>query len=198
MEIKLASPQQMAWAYREHMKRSFPAAELAPLWALQRLYEEGTYRPWCLFDGETIRGEAFVYAFEPGFGLLEYLCVAPEMRSGGLGSKLLAAVCEAEADSILFGESEIPAYADDAAIAERRIGFYLRSGARIADYDTCLFGVPYHTLYWAKEPPKTEALCAAHHRAYRRRFSAETFRKFVRVPWDASMGRMQQVVWSEE
>ncbi|MGM9614346.1 MAG: GNAT family N-acetyltransferase [Oscillospiraceae bacterium] len=197
MDIKPASPQQMAWAYENHMKPSFPAAELAPLQALQKLYDEGRYRPWCLFDGETIVGEAFVYACEPGFGLLEYLCVAPEARCGGLGSKLLAAVCEAEEGSILFGEAEIPAYAEDEVVAKRRIGFYLRSGAQIADYDTCLFGVPYHTLYWAKNPPETAALCAAHERAYRRRFSAQAFQKFVRIPWDASMGRMEQVTWNE-
>ncbi len=35
-------------------------------------------------------------------------------------------------------------------MAERRLGFYARNGARTAGYDTEMFGVPYKTLYWAE------------------------------------------------
>ena len=37
----------------------------------------------------------------------------------------------------------------DPALAERRLAFYKRNGAKQAGYDSCVFGVPYRTLYWS-------------------------------------------------
>lgn len=197
MEIRLAAAEQIEWAYKNHLLKAFPAEELAPLRAIRKLYDEGLYRPWFLFEGDTILGEAFIYTCEEGFGLLEYLCVDERTRNAGLGAKLVSEVCRAEKGLVLFGEAEIPEYAPDEALARRRLGFYNRCGAQVADYNTSLFGVPYHTLYWAETPPVKERLCAAHARAYRRRFTEEVFRNYVRIPWDASMGRMPSASWSE-
>ena len=51
MELRLATPEQLETVYDADLKVSFPAAELKPLRIIQRMLEDGYYRPWCLFDG---------------------------------------------------------------------------------------------------------------------------------------------------
>ncbi len=197
MELRTATDAELALAYRRDLQASFPVSELPPLRAIRALIRAGTYRPWCLFDGEELAGEAFVFEPEPGFALFDYLCVAKERRNGGLGSLLIEKLLETERGNIVFGESEIPAYAPDKELAERRLAFYERNGARRADYDLCLFGVPFHTLYWAEKNVSDEALCAVHRRAWSSRLPAPVCRKYVRIPWEPSMGVPQVHAWME-
>ena len=149
MELRIPTLEQLRTVYDRDLRASFPAAELKPLRNIEEMWAGGQYRPWCLFDGDDIAGEAFLWLGHPGWALLDYLCVASDRRNGGLGSVILEKLREAEGDTVIFGESEIPDYAPDPAMAERRLGFYARSGARTAGYDTEMFGVPYKTLYWA-------------------------------------------------
>ena len=197
MELRLPTEAEFETAYRRDLKPAFPAAELAPLHALQKLIREGTYHPWCLFDGGELLGETCTYEASPGFVLFDYLCVTEARRNDGLGSLLIERLIEAERGSVVFGESEIPAYAPDAAMAERRLGFYRRNGAMQADYDTCIFGVPYHTLYWSERPVTGEEICAAHESAYRSRFPRPIYKKYIRIPWDISMGPPKKIPWLE-
>ena len=83
---------------------------------------------------------------------------------------------------MIFGESEIPGCAPDPAMAERRLGFYARSGARTAGYDTAMFGVPYKTLYWAAGDVDEAALMAEHRYVYESTFAPDKFAKYVRIP----------------
>ena len=46
-------------------------------------------------------------------GLLDYLCVSPRARNGGLGAAILRELARAEADAVIFGESEDPDDAPD-------------------------------------------------------------------------------------
>ncbi|MBQ9648414.1 MAG: GNAT family N-acetyltransferase [Oscillospiraceae bacterium] len=195
MEMKLPTEAQLTEIYERDLKPSFPPAELKPLREMKAEMKRGEYRPWCLFDGGEIVGEAFVWTYAEGFALFDYLCVTPSRRNDGLGSLLIQKLVEAERGSVLFGESEIPAYAEDPAMAERRLGFYKRNGAKQAGYDTCIFGVPYHTLYWADGDVSDGEMAAAHEACYRSSIPKLLYQKYMRIPWDASMGASEKIPW---
>ncbi len=153
MELRIPSVEQLRTIYDRDLKEAFPTAELKPLRNIEKSWAEGWYRPYCLFDGDNIVGEAFLWLGHPGWALLDYLCVSssppqrrrsvhPSWRSCGSGS----------ADTVIFGESEAPEDAPDPAMAGRRLGFYARNGLRTAGYDTEMFGVHYKTLYLAGGP----------------------------------------------
>ena len=199
MELRLATDAELTTAYHRDLHSAFPPSELPPLRALRALTHRDVYRPWCLFDGDELAGEAFSYApaETPGFTMFDYLCVAAERRNGGLGSLLIQKLVEAERGAVLYGEAEIPAYAPDRAMAERRLAFYKRNGARQAGYDVCLFGVPYHVLYWADGPVADDVLCEAHRTAWRVRFPKSVYDRHVLVPWEPSKGDPKLTSWLE-
>lgn len=195
MKIRLLTDSELKEAYEKHLKPSFPATELRPLQSIRTLVHDGVYRVWGLLDEDQVVGEAFVWETTPGWGLFDYLCVAPERRNDGLGAVVIAKLLEAERGKVLFGESEIPQYAPDPAMAQRRLAFYLRNGAQQAGYDTAVFGVPYHTLFWAEGPVLEEQLMAAHRAAYHSCFPKKAYDRFIYIPWDASMGMPEKRTW---
>ena len=132
-----------------------------------------------------------------GWALLDYLCVAADRRNGGLGSVILEKLRETEGDTVIFGESEIPRYAPDPAMAERRLGFYARNGARTAVYDTEMFGVPYKTLYWAEGDVDEAALMEEHRFVYANTFAPDKFARYVRIPFDPQAGPGEKVEWQQ-
>ena len=125
MELRLPTPEQLQTVYDRDLKTSFPAAELKPLRNIEKSWDEGWYRPYCLFDGDNIVGEAFLWLGHPGWALLDYLCVSNARRNGGLGAVLLQKLRERESGTVIFGESEAPEDAPDAAMAARRLGLAL-------------------------------------------------------------------------
>ena len=147
--------------------------------------------------GDDIAGEAFLWLGHPGWALLDYLCVAADRRNGGLGSVILEKLREAERGNVIFGESEIPCYAPDPAMAERRLGFYARNGARTAGYDTEMFGVPYKTLYWAEGKVDESALMEEHRFVYASTFAPDKFRRYVRIPFDPNGTPGERVSWQQ-
>lgn len=195
MEMKLPSEAQLREVYRRDLLASFPKAELKPLKEMLAEMRRGEYHPWCLFDGGEIVGEAFTWIHVAGFALFDYLCVTPARRNDGLGSTLIAKLVEAERGNVLFGEAEIPAYAPDPAMAERRLAFYRRNGAKQASYDVCEFGVPYHTLYWAEREVGGEELCAAHAATYRSSIPQPYYERWISIPWEPSMGIPTKIPW---
>ena len=126
MELRLPTLEQLRTVYDADLLKAFPAAELKPLRNMEELWEVDRYRPWCLFDGDEIVGECFLWLGHPGWALLDYLCVSPRQRNAGLGAAILRKLQEVEPDTVIFGESEVPEDADDPAMAERRLGFYAR------------------------------------------------------------------------
>ncbi len=195
LEMKLPDRALLEKIYKRDLEPSFPAAELKPLREMLRESERGEYRPWCLFDEGEVVGEAFVWTPVAGFCLFDYLCVTPPRRNDGLGSTLIQKLLEAERGNVLFGESEIPDYAPDRAMAERRLAFYRRNGARQAGYDTCEFGVPYRTLFWADREVTDAELCAAHAATYRSAMPTEVLSRYIQIPWEPSMGIPKQIPW---
>ena len=197
MELRIPTLEQLRTVYDRDLRTAFPAAELKPLKNMEEMWAEGRYRPWCLFDGDDIAGEAFLWLGHPGWALLDYLCVAADRRNGGLGSVILEKLRETEQGTVIFGESEIPRYAPDPAMAERRLGFYARCGLRTAGYDTEMFGVHYKTLYLAGGPVDDAALMEEHRFVYENTFSTDKYHKYVRIPFDPKAAPGPKVPWQQ-
>ena len=197
MELRLPSPEQLRMVYSRDLKASFPAAELKPLRNIEKSWAEGWYKPYCLFDGDNIVGEAFLWLGHPGWALLDYLCVADGCRNSGIGASILQKLREREGDTVIFGESEDPDDAPDHDLAVRRLGFYARCGLRIAGYDTEMFGVHYKTLYLANGPVDDAALMEEHRFVYENTFSADKYHKYVRIPFDPKAAPGPKVAWQQ-
>ncbi len=199
MELKLASSEQVTMVYERDLKPSFPPAELKPLANIQAMCRESCYRPWCLFDGEEIAGECFLWLGRPGWALLDYLCVAENRRNGGIGARMLELVRRAEPEgTVILVESEAPIHAPDRPLAERRLGFYARCGLRTAGYDTDIFGVHYKTLYLSGESVPDERLMEENRFIYQDRFPREKYDRYVRIPRDPAAEPAAQVPWNED
>ncbi len=196
MELKLPTPEQLRTVYRRDLAVSFPPAELKPLRSIEEMWERGWYRPWCLFEGEEIAGECFLWLGHPGWALLDYLCVSPDRRGAGLGAALLEKIRQAEPETLIYLESEAPVHAPDAVMAKRRLGFYARCGARTAGYDTEIFGIHYRTLYLSDRPVPDGALMAEHRFVYERAFSPDKFARYIRIPWDGNRPG-ERVPWDQ-
>ena len=93
MELRIPSPEQLRTVYDRDLKEAFPPEELKALRSIEQIWAEGWYRPWCLFDGDSIVGEAFLWLGHPGWALLDYLCVSAGSRNSGLGSEIGRASC---------------------------------------------------------------------------------------------------------
>ena len=197
MELRIPSVEQLRTIYDRDLKEAFPTAELKPLRNIEKSWAEGWYRPYCLFDGDNIVGEAFLWLGHPGWALLDYLCVSSRQRNAGLGAAILRKLQEVEPDTVIFGESEAPEDADDPAMAERRLGFYARNGLRTAGYDTEMFGVHYKTLYLADGPVDEALLMQEHRFVYENTFAADKFHKYVRIPFDPNGTPGERVSWQQ-
>ena len=197
LKLKLPTIEQLREVYHNEMKEAFPAAELKPLAAIERMWQAGWYKPYCLFDDDVLMGVAFLWLGNPGWALLDYLCVTSKGRNAGLGSKILQMLPEAEPGAVIFGEAEAPVHAPDPAMAERRLGFYERNGLRTAGYDTEVFGVHYKTLYLANGEVDDAELMEEHRFVYRNSFTAEKYEKYVRIPYDPTSGPGEQIAWDQ-
>lgn len=199
MNLILPDAALLKTAYDRDLKASFPPAELKPLRNIQTMTAAGLYHPWCLMEGETLLGEAFLWLGHPGWALLDYLCVSSARRGGGLGASLLAALQEAESpETVILAESEAPESAPDAELARRRLGFYARNGLRTAGYNSEIFGVHYKTLYLAPSPVSDEVILREHRHIYQSTFPSSKFEQYVRIPRDPSAPPVPQIPWNED
>ena len=198
MELRIAGPEQVALAYERDMRAAFPPAELKPLKNIRAMCEAGRYRALCLFDGEEIAGECFLWLGHPGWALLDYLCVAAERRNGGVGALILSELRRLEPEMVVFGESEAPEHAPDPGLARRRLGFYARCGCRTAGYDTDIFGVHYKTLYLAAGPVPDGELMQEHQFIYQSTFPPGKYEQYVRIPRDPAAEPVPPAPWNED
>ncbi len=197
MELRIPSPEQLRTVYDADLREAFPAAELKPLENMEQMWRDGWYRPWCLFDGDDIVGECFLWLGRSGWALLDYLCVPSRHRNAGLGAVMLQKLHERERGTVIFGESEAPEDAPDPAMAERRLGFYARNGMRAAGYDTEIFGVHYKTLYLSEGPVDEEALMREHRFVYENIFAPGKYAKYVRIPYMPGDAPGARVPWEQ-
>ena len=195
LELRFPTAEQLRAVYENDLTEAFPAAELKPLRNIWALWEAGRYEPWCLFDGEAVLGVCFLWQVEPGWALLDYLCVTAGRRNGGMGGLLLEKLRQIRPDCVILGEVEAPEAAPDPAMARRRLGFYRRNHARVAGYDAEAFGVHYKTIYWSGEPIADEALMHHHAEIYRRSFSPDKYARYIRIPLPEHAPPLPQVPW---
>lgn len=182
MELKLLTKDELKRLYEQEMVFDFPKAELKPVSAMLRLMDMGIYEPLLVTEGEEPIGYAMVWLPSEGRGaLLEYFGVLRGKRNAGLGSQILALLTERYGQ--IFGEAEAPTSDDPAEndLRRRRLGFYLRNGMRILDYECALFGVHFNCLYLGPEQDdrKIEKL---HRSVYAGYFSPEHMEKYVQLP----------------
>lgn len=197
MELRTATAAEIRAAYDALLRVSFPPAELKPLRAILEMTEDGCYDPLILTDGGAVAGACFLWLGVPGWALLDYLCVAPDRRSGGLGGEMLRRMRAAYPGWTILAEAEASAYAPDPAMAERRLGFYRRNGAALAGYDSEAFGVRYKTIYWPGGPVTDGELAVQHRFIYESRFGPEKYARYVRIPCPSGAEPMAQVPWDE-
>ena len=69
MELRIPTLEQLRTVYDRDLRTAFPAAELKPLKNMEEMWAEGRYRPWCLFDGDDIAGEAFLWLGPAGLSV---------------------------------------------------------------------------------------------------------------------------------
>ena len=150
MQIKRIAPAECEKLYNTALPRDFPAAELKPFAAIQTLLDAGLYEPLLLTDDA---GSRLAYAWQvvlPGqrTALLDYFAVRQDLRGGGVGTQALQLVKTYNAMRIrdLLLECEHPAEAPEPSLARRRIGFYLRAGARATALESRVFGTRYAVL----------------------------------------------------
>lgn len=199
MELRIPTLEELREIYNEDMTEAFPEAELKPLASMEKMWNEGWYKPYCLYDddGAGPIGTAFLWLGHPGWAILDYLCVVAGWRNDGFGGEILRMLHEMEPETVIFGEAEAPIHAPDPAMAERRLGFYARCGLRTAGYDTEMFGVHYKTLYLANREVADADLMAEHEFIYRNSFDPEKYEKFIRIPFDPEAEPGAKVAWEQ-
>ena len=199
MELRIPTLEELRTVYRQDMTEAFPPTELKPLAAMEKMWNEGWYKPYCLYDddGTGPIGTAFLWLGHPGWAILDYLCVTAGWRNDGFGGEILRMLHEMEPETVIFGEAEAPVHAPDPAMAERRLGFYARCGLRTAGYDTEMFGVHYKTLYLANREVADADLMAEHEFIYRNSFAPDKYEKFVRIPFDPTSEPGEKVDWDQ-
>ena len=133
MELRVLDRDAALGVYTQQMTRDFPAEELKPFYAVEELMQAGLYEPLAFYEGGALAAYAWQVAL-PGAdcALIDYFAVLRGRRGGGMGTAVLAQLQAYYAPyrHALLVESEHPAEAPDPAAARRRIGFYLRAGAR--------------------------------------------------------------------
>ncbi|MDD6320053.1 MAG: GNAT family N-acetyltransferase [Oscillospiraceae bacterium] len=147
MKIVLLDERGAKKIYREQMTRDFPAGELKPFQTILTQMRSGIYEPlaFCEQDG-TLAAYAWQTVLpDRDSALVDYFAVLPQRRGQGTGTRALAALvdCYKPRKKTLIIECEHPAEAPDAQAARRRIGFYLRAGARATAIESRVFGVRY-------------------------------------------------------
>ena len=113
MELKFPTREQLRRVYATDLTHSFLPVELKPLYIIEEMWADKKYQPLCLFDGDKAVGECFLWRGNPGWALLDYLCVSPGRRNAGLGSFLLHQLHLVLPDTVILGEVEAPEHARD-------------------------------------------------------------------------------------
>lgn len=198
MELRRLNKQELETLYINEMTADFPKAELKPLRAMLRLMDLGRYDPLLAEEGGRPVGYAMLWLPPEGDGaLLEYLGVLRGQRGGGIGTRMLALL--GERYGALFGEAE-EADSDDPAendLRRRRIGFYERSGFRVADYECALFGVRFHCLYRGPEEDD-RAVEALHRSVYASYFTPHHMERYIQLPLRPGEEIHPAPAWVEE
>lgn len=161
MELRLCTVKEIESIYNNHIINDFPPDEVKPLKRILFLAEKDLYFVYGVFEDEKLISYAFISgAPNCDYVLLDYLAVVSGRRGIGIGSRamklLKEEICKTHTGILL--ESENPEYAHDEKdkkTRERRIKFYLNCGFELTKMQSCLFGVQYKIMVYAKKMPST-------------------------------------------
>lgn len=198
MELKLLNKEELTRLYQTEMVFDFPKSELKPLSGMLRLMDMGRYEPLLAIEADEPLGYALVW-LTPGRegALLEYLGILRGKRNGGLGTKLLALLGERYGQ--LFGEVEAQDSTDPAEneLRRHRVGFYLRNGFRLLDYECALFGVHFNCIYRGPETDD-QKVQAMHRGVYADYFSPGHMERYIQLPLAPGEAVKPAPEWVEE
>ena len=181
---QLLTAAQLTDVYRDEMRRDFPPSELKPLSMILSSEAEGVGHTWGVFDGDRLAAYLLmIRPAEAAVSQLDYFAVLPQYRAKGLGAQLLSTLprYETGAEAIII-EAECPEKVPDAAMAERRLGFYARCGARDTGYTEHLFDAWFRILVLPCPGAGAMSDCDAVDalmNCYRRAISERQWRKYV-------------------
>ena len=196
--LKPLTDKELAAAYAEVFREAFPPEELKPLSSITRMIGEGQYDVLGLFrDGQPL---GYICCWLDGqYILIDYLCVEQSARNGGIGAGIIEKVREYYPSGTVFiGEVEAPTGDAEAdSMIYRRLGFYERCGARLADYDCALFGVHYKTIVWSGGAIDAAEVCRRHDGFYRRNFAPELYSKAIQLPLREGEKPFSRANWDE-
>lgn len=202
MTLHRMTAEELRLAYETDLREAFPPSELKPLKAMEELCEKGLYDPLRFVgdENETL-GYILLWRHEDGrYVLLDYLCVPAQLRNGGVGAKLLAAMrAHYPPDTVFIWESEAPT--GDAAQDEmilRRLNFYQRCGAAVLGYDNALFGVHFKTLCYASSLPEESEVLKKHREIYLRHFGQARYDRYIQIPLRPGEKPFPITDWTED
>ena len=181
--------------YRAHLKDDFPDDERKPWFVIDQAWQAGKYLAYGLFRDRDGQEELLAYAFfcmepERQAALLDYYAVIPEERDHGYGGHFLRELRKAlvpERYALLLIEAENPAFAQDEADRterERRVAFYLRSGAVDTGLRYWLYGVHYIIFALAEDGEASTLRARAEDESlwlYRHMLGEERFAKWFAI-----------------
>lgn len=112
---------------RELFEASFPHAERRDWEPQLQLLADGHLKLSLLLSDGGFIGFLFYWPLN-GYTYIEHFAILPNVRGGGIGSRVMALFCETFHSLVL--EVELP----DTPDAERRIRFYSRAGFQVFPY----------------------------------------------------------------
>lgn len=108
---------------------AFPADERRDVESLEKLLYENRFGFHCLIVGNDLGGFITIWQFT-GFVYVEHFAVFPDLRSSGIGSRIIKKVTESYNTPVIL-EIERPVTKQ----ADRRLDFYLKNGFQVIKSD---------------------------------------------------------------
>lgn len=157
--IERLNEEELAKLYQERIIYDFPEAEVKPLSLMKKLMRENNYIVLLFKQNHLPVAYTILSSLKNrSLVLLDYFAVYPSYRGHGLGEKILTHMKEEllDYDGVLLEvENPMLSNAETRHLKERRIAFYLRSGAIHTHFETSTQNVPYQILFY---PIKKEKL----------------------------------------
>ena len=140
--------------YEKYMITDFPASELRPFTQTQRLYQEGHYEGYGMYDDQDLFVAYALYVKPPRHEiravLLDYLAVVPSARGTGAGSIFLQQMQQMFHDTdVILLEVENPDYAltgEDLYMRKKRMRFYMKNELSTTGIQTRVYDMEYQIL----------------------------------------------------
>ena len=154
MRIQKLDLAEIQTIYDNYMIKDFPANELRPFSQTQRLYREGHYEGYGMYDDQDVFVAYALYVKPPRHEihavLLDYLAVVSSARGTGAGSIFLQQMQQMFHDTdVILLEVENPDYAlthEDLYMRRKRMRFYMKNELSTTGIQTRVYDMEYKIL----------------------------------------------------